>query len=394
MSTLRTKVVVVGGGPAGLTAAVALARAGIETVLVAGSRPGDNRATALLAGSVVTLEDLGVWPECQASASPLAAIRIVDDRGGLVRAPEVMFRAEEIGLDAFGQNIENTALSAALLRCASALPALTVIEASVAAVDVGDASASVRLADGRVIDAELIVGADGRNSFCRAAAGIEVDRWSYPQAAVSCTLAHTRPHGAISTEFHTRTGPFTLVPLSDQRSSLVWVVEPEAAEELRALDDAAFAYAVERQAHSILGKMKLIGIRAIFPLQAQSARRLAASRIALVGEAAHVLPPIGAQGFNLGLRDAVAVAELAAEAALSGDDLGADKLTARYNEIRRGDVTTRTLAVDLLNRSLLTDFLPVQGLRGLGLSLLKRIGPLRRAVMREGVAGAGPRSAI
>jgi 2-octaprenyl-6-methoxyphenol hydroxylase len=210
---------------------------------------------------------------------------------------------------------------------------------------------------------------------------------------VSCTLVHTRPHQAISTEFHTRTGPFTLVPLSDQRSSLVWVVEPETAEELRALDDAAFAFAVERQAHSILGKMKLAGARAIFPLQAQSARRLAASRIVLVGEAAHVLPPIGAQGFNLGLRDAVAIADLAAQSQLSGDDLGSDRLTARYNEIRRGDVTTRTLAVDLLNRSLLTDFLPVQGLRGLGLSLLKRIGPLRRAVMRQGVAGAGQRPA-
>jgi 2-octaprenyl-6-methoxyphenol hydroxylase len=200
------------------------------------------------------------------------------------------------------------------------------------------------------------------------------------------SFGHTRPHNDTSTEFHTVTGQFTLVPLPGDRSSLVWVLSPDDAEEKSQLDDASLSDAIEKASHSILGKIAVEPGRGVFPLSVIGAERFAANRIALVGEAAHIIPPVGAQGLNLGLRDAAAIAELVAAAWRAGRDIGGDDLLVRYDRMRRADVGSRTLAADLLNRSLLTGFLPVQGLRGLGLYALDRIGPLRRAVMREGVA--------
>jgi len=381
--------VVVGGGPTGLTAAIALAGAGVPTTLVAGRpRPIDNRTTALLMGSVTALKTLGVWQRCRANAAPLQVMRIVDDTGRLLRAPEVRFEADEIGLEAFGYNIENRYLTAAMLALACEIAALEVIAEDAAKVAVGADAVTVTLESGDTVVARLAVGADGRRSACRAAAGIETERWSYPQAALTVTLRHSRPHDDISTEFHRPSGPFTLVPLPGQRSSLVFVTDPEETARLKAIPDAELGAAIEQRSHSILGKVEVGPERGIFPLAVERARTLGAHRVALVGEAGHVIPPIGAQGLNLGLRDAATIGELVAAAHRQGHDPGADELTSRYAQMRRADVTSRTLAVDLLNRSLLSDFLPLQGARGLGLTLLQHIGPLRRAAMREGVAPA------
>jgi 2-octaprenyl-6-methoxyphenol hydroxylase len=378
-------VVVVGGGPAGLTAAIALAAAGLETALVAASAPADNRTTMLLTGSATALDALGAWERCRADAAPLRVMRIVDDTRRLIRAPEVAFSAAEIGHEAFGYNIENRRLVAALEARAGEIPALARIAAAAHAVEIEEDGVTVRAGEANV-RARLAIGADGRNSLCRTAAGIETESWAYPQIALTFNLAHSRPHGDASTEFHTESGPFTLVPLPGRRSSLVWVVEPAQAERLQALDDAALSAEIERRSHSILGKINVEPGRGAFPLSTATARQFGAHRAALIGEAAHVIPPIGAQGLNLGLRDAAMIAELVADAHRAGDDVGADALTQRYDRLRRGDVASRTVAVDLLNRSLLTDFLPAQGARGLGLYLMDRIAPLRRAVMREGVA--------
>jgi 2-octaprenyl-6-methoxyphenol hydroxylase len=386
-SYVAAEVVVVGAGPAGLTAAIALACAGVKTALV-GARPQrvDNRTTALLTGSVAALDALGVWPDCRAQAAPLRAIRLIDDTPRLLRAPEVTFRADEIGLEAFGYNIENAHLVAALETRAATLDALTRVAAAATAVRSGEGHVVVELADGRSITAQLAVGADGRNSLCRTAAGIATHGDTYPQAALTLNFAHSRPHEGVSSEFHTPGGPFTTVPLPGNRSSLVWVVAPGEAERLAALEASALSEAIERRAHSILGKVEVEPGRGVFRLAVETADRFAANRIALVGEAAHVVPPIGAQGLNLGLRDAATIGELAVAAHRAGADVGADNVLARYDDLRRPDVAARTVAVDVLNRSLLTDFLPVQGLRGLGLYLLDQIGPLRRAIMREGVA--------
>src|SRR5262249_2601941 len=309
-------------------------------------------------------------------------IRLADDTQRLLRAPEVSFAADEIGLDAFGHNIENRHLVAALEARADTLAHLSRIDTPAKTVTPGERSIGIELEGGRIVTAQLAIGADGRKSLCRAAAGIATDGFGYPQAAVTLNFAHPRAHRDVSTEFHTESGPFTLVPLPGNRSSLVCVVAPAEAERLAALPDDVLSETVERRAHSILGKVTVEPARGVFPLAVETAQRFAAERVALVGEAAHVLPPIGAQGLNLGLPDAAAIGELAVAARRDGGDLGADDLLARYDRLRRPDIASRTAAVDMLNRSLLADFLPAQGLRGFGLYLLDQIGPLRRAVMR------------
>ncbi len=387
MTTHKVEVAVIGGGPAGLTAALALAGAGVECALIAERAKPDNRTTALLAGSVAALQTLGVWPLCRADSAPLSAIRIVDDTRRLIRAPEVRFEAAEIGLEAFGHNIENRHLFAALERAAAPAQPLR-LESAASRIVPGDAGVTITLADGRTVQAKLVVGADGRRSLSRAAAGIETTSRAYPQAALTLNLAHARPHGGISTEFHTEEGPFTLVPLPGSRASLVCVTAPDEAQRLAQLDDGALGDEIEQRSHSILGKITVEPGRSVFPLGIERAQAFAARRIALVGEAAHVIPPIGAQGLNLGLRDAATIGEVVVEARRAGADVGSPAVIARYDDLRRRDVATRAAAVDLLNRTLLTDFLPVQGMRGLGLYLIDRIAPLRRALMREGVEPA------
>jgi 2-octaprenyl-6-methoxyphenol hydroxylase len=315
-------------------------------------------------------------------------MRIVDDTDRLWRAPEVKFAADEIDLDVFGYNIENRHLIAALDQHAGALPNLRLIDDDAVSVAPNVDDVTVSLKSGVVLRAPLIIGADGRKSICRDGAGIAMQERSYPQAALTICLRHSRPHHDTSTEFHTASGPFTLVPLPGNRSSLVWVLDPAEAEELAELDDADLAGEIERASHSILGKIELEPGRGLFLLRFATARHFADKRIALVGEAAHVIPPIGAQGLNLGLRDAATIGELAIAADRSGHDIGSTDVLARYNRMRRADIGSRTLVIDLLNRTLLSDFLPVQGMRGLGLYLIDRVGPLRRAVMREGVAPA------
>lgn len=386
--------IVVGAGPAGLTTAISLAAGGVSTVLVGvPAARNDTRTTALLAGSVTALDTLGVWDQCSGAAAPLKFMRIIDDTGRLWRAPEVKFAATEIGLDAFGYNIENHQLLDALERKLGELHSLRRIASNVTHIAPHRDAVTMTLSNGETLTTALAIGADGRNSPCRKSAGIPIDEHTYPQIALTLCFRHTRSHGNVSTEFHTAHGPFTIVPLPGDRSSLVWVLDPGSAEEFSNFDDAALAVRIERASHSILGKVSVEGERGLFPLRVARSRRFADRRVALVGEAAHVIPPIGAQGLNLGLRDAATIAELVVTAHRNGTDIGNDDTLSRYDHMRRADVGTRTLAIDILNRSLLSDFLPLQSARGLGLYMLGRVGPLRRAVMREGIgpAAAQPR---
>jgi 2-octaprenyl-6-methoxyphenol hydroxylase len=378
---------VVGGGPAGLSAAIALSTAGLKVALIARRAPySDNRTTALLGASVDFLESLGVWSRCRDKAAALQAMRLVDDTGRLIRAPEVRFSASEIGLDAFGYNIENRVLVGSLEERAAEFSAVRRLDDEADSVISEEAEVTIRTSAGRTLSARLVIGADGRHSLCREAAHIEVTKRDLSQAALTFNVGHSRPHRNVSTEFHTLNGPCVFVPLPGDRCSVVWVTSPKDAERLMALSDAGLSEAAEKQAHSILGRMSVEPGRHLFPLVIERPKQFARDRVALVGEAAHVIPPIGAQGLNMGLRDAADIADIARRAAAASEDPGAREALRRYNATRRADVLSRTLVIDLANRSLLSDFLPVQSLRTAGLHLIGSLGPLRRLAMREGLA--------
>jgi 2-octaprenyl-6-methoxyphenol hydroxylase len=380
-------VAVVGGGPAGLAAAIALAQVGAKAVLVARRAPyADNRTTALLGGSVDFLQALDVWRRCEDKAAPLQAMRLVDDTSRLIRAPEVKFSAQEIGLDAFGYNIENRTLLAALEDRAAELTNLTRLDDEAEAITPDDADVTIRTAGEKSVIARLVVGADGRHSLCRKAAGIAVRRRELNQAALTFNIGLSRPHRNVSTEFHTPHGPCVFVPLRGDRCSIVWVTLPKEAERLLALSDDELSDAAEKQSHSIFGRLRIEPGRHMFPLAIEQPRQFARNRVVLVGEAAHVIPPIGAQGLNLGLRDAGDIADIVRDAMATGEDPGAPPALRRYEWARRPDVLSRTFVIDVANRSLLSDFLPMQSLRAAGLHLIGSIGPLRRLAMREGLS--------
>lgn len=380
-------VVVIGGGPAGLVAAIALTEAGANTALIARRAPySDNRTTALLGGSIDLLQQLEVWPRCADKAAPLQAMRLVDDTGRLIRAPEVRFSSDEIGLDAFGYNIDNRALTSALEQRAAELSGLTRFDDEADTINPDEAEVAIRMTSGKSLSARLVVGADGRQSLCRDAAGIAVRRRDLNQAALTFNVSHARPHRNISTEFHTPQGPCVFVPLPGNRCSVVWVSAPKEAARLMTLSDEELSDATERQSHSIFGRIDVEAGRHLFPLAIEQPRQLARHRIALIGEAAHVVPPIGAQGLNMGLRDAADIADIVRDALLSGQDPGAVQVLDRYASARRADVASRTFAIDIANRSLLSDLLPMQSVRAAGLQLIGSFGPLRRLAMREGLA--------
>jgi 2-octaprenyl-6-methoxyphenol hydroxylase len=379
--------VVIGGGPAGLTAAIALAETGARTALIARRAPyADNRTTALLGASTDLLERLDVWRRCRDKAAALVTMRLVDDTGRLIRAPEVRFSSDEIGLEQFGYNIDNRSLMVALEERAAELANLTRFDDEAAGIDPQDADVQIHTNQGQLLSARLVIGADGRQSPSRAAAGIEVRRRDLAQSALTFNISHSRPHQNISTEFHTPQGPCVFVPLPGNRCSVVWVQSTREAERLKALGDDELSDAAEKQSHSIFGRVQVEAGRHVFPLTIESPSQFASHRVALVGESAHVLPPIGAQGLNMGLRDAADIADIAGNAMLLGEDPGSPQVLARYQSARRADVASRRVAIDVANRSLLSDFIAVQSLRAAGMHLLGSFGPLRRLAMREGLA--------
>jgi 2-octaprenyl-6-methoxyphenol hydroxylase len=383
-------VLVAGNGPAGCCAALAFAQAGFSVALAGPDRRSkDLRTTALMMPAVHFLERLGVWEWVAAEAAPLRIMRILDGTTRLLRAPPVKFQAREIGETAFGWNMPNEALLSALQAKLDETKQIQQVAASISDYNIQEGEISCSLEAGGHLSAMLIVGADGRASMAREAAGIEVRTWTYPQTAMVLAFSHQRGHASISTEFHTETGPFTLVPLPGNRSSLVWVISPASADEFETLSDSELSLRIERKMESMLGKITVDAPRQFYPLSGQTPDKFAARRVMLVGEAAHVFPPIGAQGLNLGLRD---VEEAVLAAAKSPDDPGSDAALSAFNTARRSDIALRTGAVDMLNRSLLSDFLPVQMARGIGLGLLAAIPPLRGIFMREGLRpGSGLR---
>ena len=379
----KFEIAVVGGGLAGFIAALALARAGRSVALIAPDpEKSDFRTTALMDQSVRFMERLGLWERVSPDAAGLATMQIIDGTERLIRAPIAKFRSSDIGIPAFGYNFVNATLLAALADAVAAEPNITRFTSAAETVSPQTDAVRLTLGDGKEIEAAFVVGADGRRSKVRDAAGITIRTWAYPQTALVLNFAHTIPHENTSTEFHTETGPFTQVPLPGDRSSLVWVVRPEQAEALLALSTDALSTRVEARMQSMLGKVTVEpGVQA-WPLSSLVANHFGKGRIALIGEAAHAFPPIGAQGLNLSLRDIIALVDLLGavpERSIPGD------AGDRFDRRRRADVWSRTYSVDLPNRSLLSAFLPVQMVRAAGLHLLSAVSPLRNMLMREGV---------
>ncbi|MFQ0814150.1 2-octaprenyl-6-methoxyphenyl hydroxylase [Brucella anthropi] len=378
-----TDIVISGGGPAGMMAALALGAKGYRTILLGPETDkGDRRTTALMMPAIRLLDGLGVWSDIEPEAAALASMRIIDATRRLVRSPAVTFRAGEIDEAAFGYNIPNAVLNAKLADAVARHPNIERLNASVIEYRHNGDHATITLAGGDTLHTRLVVAADGRNSMAREAAGIRTRRWSYPQTAVVLSFSHEIDHENISTEFHTEEGPFTQVPLKGKRSSLVWVVNPGRAEALLALDETALAQRIEDMMQSMLGKITLDIKPQAWPLSGLVPHVFAAKRTILIGEAAHVFPPIGAQGLNLGSRDVETLVK-----AIESDpvDPGADRVMRAYDRARRPDILARTGSVDALNRSLLSGMLPAQIMRGLGLEMLRSFAPLRAFFMREGL---------
>jgi len=382
-------IAVVGAGLAGSLAALALAESGRSVALIAPpARAADGRTTALMDQSIAFLQALGLWEAVAPHAAGLETMQILDGTTRLLRAPPVAFRAGEVGLAAFGYNIPNAPFLAVLDARIAASDGIVRLEGGVTAATAFESGVELTLDDGGRVTAGIVVGADGRKSRIRESAGIGVRTWSYPQAALVLNFSHERPHGNVSTEFHTESGPFTQVPLPGQRSSLVWVLPPKEAARLRDLPAEDLARAVEERMQSMLGKVSVEGRAQSFPLSGMTADRFGKGRFVLVGEAAHAFPPIGAQGLNLSLRDIMALRDLLKDRAQDA------AIGERFDRRRQADIRSRTLSVDLLNRSLLSDFLPVQFLRSAGLHLLSALGPLRNVVMREGIEPLGSLKAL
>ena len=393
-----TQAVVVGAGPAGLASALALAQAGLDVALVgppAYRAAAERRTAALFPSSINALRNLGVWDAVAPASAPMTGLRIIDETSATLRSPQVLFEARELGLEVLAYNVPNAALVEALEAAVAAQPRISRAALSVAAsIETGAAGVTVQPKDGAAVTARLAVAADGKTSLARAAAGIAAEAWAYEQTAIVASFAHSRPHRGVSTEMHRHSGPLTTVPLPGRASSLVWLVKPEQATRLLALDDAAFSATLEGELQGLLGSVAEITPRTSFPMQGLGTDRYGARRIALVGETAHAFPPVGAQGLNLTLRDIAALADIAGRAKARGEDPGSDAVLAAYDAARRGDVKGRTTGVDLLNRSLLAGLGPIDLARGAGLHLLAAIGPLRRLAMRRGMGPGGEQPAL
>lgn len=377
--------VIVGAGPAGMAAALALRKAGLNAICT-GPAPGtsgiDHRTTAFLYGSIRFLDEtLDVWKNLAPYAAQLTTLRLIDRTGRLFRAPDMLFSASETGEESFGANIPNAKVTDEL---ATALGDHFLPSGGVVAIqdENGGRAVRLRLADGRELHTRLVVGADGRKSFCRESQNIPIKQWSYNQAALVCDLGHVRPHNNACTEFHYKNGPLTLVPLPGNFSGLVWTETPERASKLKAMSEEDFITALTAQAERVCGAFTSVGPRAVFPLSGLIATKLHGHRLALVGEAAHAMPPIGAQGLNLGIRDIIDLVECVRHVV----DPGAPDVLAKYTSRRKADVWTMTYAADLLSQSLTSNLPFFQLARGAGLSVLSIPGPLRRAFMRKGMS--------
>ena len=396
MDRIQTDILVSGGGVAGLTAAAAFGSAGFRVICTDPAPPiterdaagADHRSTAFLHPSIPVLQAAGLWGRLAPHAAPLQVMRIVD-AGGPDHSPRVIkdFDAAEISDQPFGWNLPNWLLRREMVARLGELPNVTFLPGTATArVTLREAEALARLSDGRRVAARLIVAADGRNSTVREQAGIAVKTTRYGQKALAFAVSHPIPHGQVSTEIHRSGGPFTLVPLPDRNgkpaSAIVWMETGPEVARLAALPVAEFEAAINERSCGILGALKLDSARTVWPIITQVADRMVASRVALMAEAAHVMPPIGAQGLNMSLADLAALLDLAVA---NPADLGSPQMLAAFERKRHLEVKARLAGIDLLNRTSMLGEPFLRDLRAGGLNALYSLAPIRKTLMKAGL---------
>lgn len=381
-----------GGGLVGLTLGTALARGGLSVAVVDAQAPEtttaetfDGRVSALAFASCRMLKVLGLWPALDRHAQPINDIMVTDGTVKSGASPFFLhFDHREIGDEPLGHLIENRHLRLALLAAARETAFLELVAPSqVTSATPESAFTIVQLKNGERLRAPLCLAAEGRASPLREASGIKVVNWDYRQSGIVTTVEHERPHEGIAQEFFLPAGPFAILPMVGNRSSLVWTEKRETAKALLSLPDEAFADELAARFGSYLGKAKPIGPRWSYPLALQLARTYVAPRLALAGDAAHAIHPIAGQGLNLGLRDVAVLAEVLIEARRLGLDIGSAAVLARYERWRRFDNVVLALATDALNRLFANDLAPVRAARDLGLSIVSRIPTARSVFMRH-----------
>ena len=392
----KADIIICGGGMVGLTLGLAAAQGGLavvvvdtlapETVLDAGF---DGRVSALAFASVRMLTALGVWKHLEQHAQPIREILVTDGKADQPASPfSLHFDSAELGNSSLGHIAENRHIRAALY---AAMPgALTVVApATVTSLEKQPGGVIAHLSNGQSVQAQLAVAADGRDSKLRAAENIGVVGWSYPQTGIVATVAHERPHNGVAYEHFLPSGPFAILPLTENRSSLVWTEDKHKAPTMLALDETGFNAEVARRFGSHLGETKVVGGRWSYPLSFHLARDFVRPRFALAGDCAHGIHPIAGQGLNLGLKDAAALAETLLDAARLGRDIGALDTLKRYERWRRFDSLALAASTDALNRLFSNDIAPLRHLRDLGLGLVDAIGPARRFFMRHAGGDVG-----
>ena len=393
-------VVISGGGMVGLPLGLALAQGGFKTLVADGAAPArvlepkfDGRVSALAYASVRMLSALGVWEGLAPDAQPIHEILVSDGAVGRPASPfSLHFDAEEIGAKALGHLAENRHIRAALYEVVARTPNLELVApAVVKSFAVESGGATVTLADGEEITCALVIAADGRDSRLRNDTGIGVIGWSYPQTGIVATVEHEQPHNGVAYEHFLPSGPFAILPMTGNRSSIVWTEDAALAPHIVKLPDAEFAAELQARFGDFLGAIEPVGPRWTYPLSLMQAERYTARRLALIGEAAHVIHPIAGQGLNVGIRDCAALAEAVIDARRLGLDIGDDSVLERYQRWRRLDAVLLAGVTDGLNRLFSNRIAPLKLARDLGLAAVNRMPPLKRLLMQHAMGTLGDR---
>ena len=389
-------VVVVGGGMVGLSLSLGLARAGVPVALVERARLSDmaaahfdGRGSAIAAGSRRILDGLGLWDGVADQAEPILEIRVADGTSPLF----LHYDHKEIGDGPLGWIVENAVTRRALAAAADASSLRIFDGTELAGCVFGEDAAVLVLADGQSVTGRLVVAADGRDSPLRDAAGIDAVRWRYPQTGIVCSVHHEVPHHGIAQEHFLPAGPFAILPMTENRSSIVWTERNDLAPDILALNDEAFAEELRRRFGGFLGRIDVGPTRWSYPLSVVHSKRYIAPRLALAGDSAHAIHPIAGQGFNIGLRDVAALAEVIMDTLRLGLDPGTMAALERYERWRKPDNMMMIGVTDILNRLFSNDITPVRIARDIGLAAVDQMPPLKKVFMRHamGLIGDLPR---